>query len=289
VALALILARTGGKHSSRAEAPRQGAPVWFRVPARRRTEIRRVKGAPIVWKELCRPLFSSRLRAILIGGLLILAVAVMTVVLIVTGGPVGVSFVILAQAFHLLFVVRLATSAGGAITREKEARTWPLLLATPLDNKEVVRGKAVGVLRWNLCLLIPLCLLYLFGFVLSPVDVEDLAMLAVSAGMFVLGLTGSILFLLGLGLYLSARLKTTTGAVAATLGIYVVPKLFCCGGWSPLFMWSARGFGPSGGPGYVGLFVMPLLFAFGSAAIYSGLGWLFARAAAGRLRRNVFE
>jgi len=289
VRLASILVGSGGTHSRRSQAARKEADGRLRAHTRRRRAIRRVEGAPIVWKELCRPLFSSRLRAILVVGFLIVAVVVMTVALIATRGPVGVSFLVMGQFFQLLFIVRLAASAGGAITREKEARTWPLLLATPLESKEIVRGKAVGVFRWNLCLLIPCCLLYLLGFAFSPADVRDLVMLVVFAGTFALGMTGSILFLLGLGLYLSVRLKTTTAAVAATLGLYVAPRLFCCGGWGPLFLWSGRALGPTGGPGYVGLLIMPLLAALGSATIYGGLGCLFARAAVGRLRRNVFE
>ena len=110
--------------------------------------------------------------------------------------------------------MRLAASVAGAITREKEARTWPILLVTPLGSKEIVRGKAVGVFRWNLCLLVSLLGLYLLGCILSSADVRDTAMLVVSLGTLILSLAGNILFLLGLGLYFSVRLKTTSAAVA---------------------------------------------------------------------------
>ena len=288
VTLVSILARAGGRHASRSKARREGATGRTRTGVRAWTPIRRVKGAPIVWKELCRPQFLTRWRAILTVGVSIAAIAVMTVALVAARGPVGASFLILAHIFQLLFLVRLAASAASAITREKEARTWPILLMTPLDDREIVRGKAVGVFRWNLCLLVPLCALYLLGHILSPAGAGDLIQRAISLGTLVIGLAGTILFLIGLGLYLSVRLKTTSAAVAATLGIYIAPTLFCCGGLSPLLVWSARVAGPPGTRGPLGMLLVPLLFTVGVAAVYGGLGWLFMRAAAGRLRPNVF-
>jgi len=286
--LVSILARAGGGHASRSKARRETAGRRARTHARPWAPIRRVKGAPIVWKELCRPLFPTRLRAVVTVGVSVVAVAVMSAALVFARGPVGFAFFVLAQILQLLFIVRLAASAASAITREKEARTWPILLMTPLDNREIVRGKVVGVFRWNLCLLIPLCVLYLLGYVLSPPTAGDLIRLAVSVGSLVFGLAGSIVFLLGLGMYLSVRLKTTAAAVAATLGIYIAPKFFCCGGLSPLLFWSVRHAGPPGTQGPLGMLLIPLLLAVGIATVYGGLGWLFVRAATGRLRRNVF-
>ncbi|MBN2129546.1 MAG: ABC transporter permease subunit [Sedimentisphaerales bacterium] len=287
-ALVSILARAGGRHASRSKARPEAGRRRARTHTRAWTPIRRVKGAPIVWKELCRPLFPTRLRAVLAVGVSIVALAVMAVALVLARERVGFAFFVLAQTLQLLFFVRLAASAASAITREKEARTWPILLMTPLDNREIVRGKVVGVFRWNLCLLIPLCVLYLLGYVLSPPIAGNLIHLAVSLGSLVFGLTGSILFLLGLGLYLSVRLKTTVAAVASTLGLYIAPKLFCCGGLSPLLFWSVRTAGPPGTQGPLGMLLVPLLFTVGVATVYGALGWLFVRAATGRLRRNVF-
>ncbi|MGB2863351.1 MAG: ABC transporter permease subunit, partial [Sedimentisphaerales bacterium] len=53
---------------------------------------------------------------------------------------------------HIVFIVvyfffglfRTATSAATSITSEKEARTWPMLLTTPLTEKQVVFGKIIG-------------------------------------------------------------------------------------------------------------------------------------------------
>jgi ABC-type transport system involved in multi-copper enzyme maturation permease subunit len=154
-------------------------------------------------------------------------------------GPLALPFFLLAQLLQLLLVIRLAISAAGAFTREKEARTWPILLATPLDNERIVKGKALGAFQRNLPLLATLLLLYLLASLLGPMDESGFFLFAG------IDLVGIVLFLLGVGLYLSARLKTTTGAVASILALFFVPKLFCCGSLGPLFLLSGR---RSGGP-----------------------------------------
>lgn len=239
--------------------------------------IRRVKGAPVVWKELCTPLFQAR-RQIVFHVVLWAAVAAFIFVMVAFFGPqVYGSFFIPIPILQWLFVIRLGVAAASAVTREKEAHTWAILLTTPLSDEEILKGKLSAAFRRNLALLIPLLVLYLFAVVLGPTYQFGPLLLVLSIGA---GLAGSVVFLLGAGVYLSTRLKTTAGAVATTLGVFLVPKLFCCGVPGPLFLLSP---GSSGGP-FAGMFAVALV----PPAVHVIAGLLCLRAALRRLRRNVF-
>jgi ABC-2 type transport system permease protein len=239
--------------------------------------IRRVKGAPIVWKELCTPLFQAR-RQIVFYVVLWGAVAAFIIVVVAFFGPrVHGSFFIPITILQWLLVIRLGVAAASAVTREKEAHTWAILLATPLSDGEILKGKLIAAFRRNLALLIPLLVLYVLVVVLGPRHRSEPVWLVlfISAS-----LVGSVVFLLGVGVYLSTRLKTTAGAVASTLAVYVVPKLSCCGVPGPLFLLAPGG---SGDP-VARMFAAALVFP----VIYVVAGLLCMRAALRRLRRNVF-
>jgi ABC-type Na+ efflux pump permease subunit len=101
------------------------------------------------------------------------------------------------------------------ITAEKEARTWPILLLTPLSETQILLGKAVGVLRRSLpvwVLLLGHAAFFVAIDLLAPVVILHLAMLA---GWITLFLTGS-------GLFFSSCFKRTTTAVVANLALCAV-------------------------------------------------------------------
>jgi len=250
--------------------------------------IRPVTGSPIVWKERCRPLFQTRRHGIVLICVLAVALACLLILVIRAGGPVHVVLFPLAQILQLLFVLGLAGGAAGSITKEREARTWPILLATPLDDGEIVKGKALGVFLRNLPLLLPLPVLYWLPFVLGPSNQRTAPEFVLWAVLLACGLAGTTLFLLGTGLYFSTRLKTTTAAVVATLAVYYLPKLFFCGFLSPLFVVSAGMLavvgGGSSGPAAPAI----LLIGIAPAAVYVGVGLFFMRRATARVRREVF-
>jgi ABC-type transport system involved in multi-copper enzyme maturation permease subunit len=178
---------------------------------------------------------------------------------------------------HGLLVIRLAVTAASAVTHEKEARTWLVLLTTPLDDDEIVKGKAFAAFRRNTWLLVPLLLLYLGLALQGPGQDFPPFILSTCAG-----LAGMVVFLLGSGLYLSTRLKTTTGAVIFTLAVYLGSRLVC-DKVGPLLLLGAGGrIGPSwrlaGGVSGVALV---------SSALYAVAGLLCLGAAARRLRLHV--
>lgn len=275
---------------TQAEGRRKGAKAGTTTVAQGRSwhrKARPIKGSPIVWKELHRPWFAHGRRSVIYGSVAIVVIVGAFVSLALAGTSPYVVFYLPIMALQLIFIVGVATSAASAIAREKEARTWQILLATPLTDREIVRGKASGVLRRNLLLLAPVPLLYLFFGLSAPRDDASPLSLVVTVLGIVLGLASAVVFLLGLGLYLSVRLKTATAAVAATLGIYFGLKLFCCGGFGPLFLLSGRAMGPDGPAGGIMAFV-PLLFTVVPAIVYGGVGLFLIRLATRRLRRDVF-
>ncbi|UCD51133.1 MAG: ABC transporter permease subunit, partial [Phycisphaerales bacterium] len=279
--LSIVAWVEGRRSGARGRVPaRSGSRIW---PWRR--ALKPVTGSPIVWKELRRPWFRHGRRSVIYASIaLVLAIGALIALLLV-GGRAFVVLLLPIQALQLAFVVAVATAAASAITREKEARTWPILLATPLANREIARGKASGILRRCLWLLAPVPLLSLFFGFSAPLADTNVLWVVLSVARIVVGLAGAAVFLLGLGLYLSVRLRTTTAAVAATLGIYFGSKVFCCG--FPLSLWSGfmmRG-GRLGG-GFMPL--VPLLMSIGPAIVHVGLGLLLLRLATQRLRRDIF-
>lgn len=219
--VALSQAVGGGRSAGR---PREPAPAAqgraVEVPAG--GKVRRVSGSPIVWKELKTPLFSSwrrRLIACLVLGLVLLVAYVLSLEDLDDDDTHTIFIMVYTMVGLLSTTVLSATN----ITTERESRSWPILLATPLDDWAIVRGKLIGVVRRCLPIwLIPLghCLVFsIFGFV-HPVLLLHVFMLAVWA----------VLFLGGTGLLFGTVCRRTTAAVVANLGLalgiwLVVPLL----------------------------------------------------------------
>ena len=97
---------------------------------------------------------------------------------------------------------------------------------------------------------------------------------------FEVGLVGSIVFLMGLGLCLSAYFKTTTPAVVLTFGLFFGSKIFVGLFLGPLSLVGARALGPGG------TFPTVLFLSLVQAAIYSGIGLILGSVAGGAVRPN---
>ena len=243
-----------------------------------RRSIRRVTGSPLVWKERCRPLFQRARRRWL--SLVLMAVAVIvivvSIVMIVVAGQVPPAPIIMGGAYllWLIFFLNAATGSASAIPREKEARTWPILLTTPLGDGEIVRGQALGILRRNLPLLLPIPFLVALAFLL---DSDGLSVPG-SFVLFVMGwlfrTVGGIVFLMGIAFFLGTCVKTTTIAVVATFAVYVVSRMIL----PVMTLMMFRGGGPAAFP--VGGFLQ--------GVVYSGVGIAALHGATRRVRRNIF-
>lgn len=188
---------------------------------------RPVTGSPIVWKELRAPLFRNVRKIV---GLCIFA-GMMLLFYSVVGCFGGLTFSYTHGALVCVLLamglLETAAGAGAAITSEKEANTWPILLTTPLTAWQIVGGKLVGAIRramplW-LFLLVHVALFTLVGIIHIVAAIMVVVIAAVAA-----------LFVASVGLYSSARLRKTGGAVAISL-------------LTPLLLWVVLpGCGPCG-------------------------------------------
>jgi len=286
--IALSEAFGGGKgQSNPAEV---GKAASRRRRRRAALPIRRVDGPPVVWKEMRKP-FSRRGRRDIILYALLAGMILMTFVPMLFAGRrgVGMGYVLfynVMAGFSLIVIIRLAVLSAASITSEKEASTWPILLATPLEDTEILRGKAIAAFRRNVPLLAALVLLRaairLFTMSGGPSPLYSWLYLIPE----VITLAGSVVLVIGLGLYFGIRLKSTNAAVAATVGVYVGLAYFCCGIFGSLLFYPLllRG----GGPGMSFYMLVSLARTVFVGLAYGGLGIFALRRARRRLRYSVF-
>lgn len=295
VVLTLSIRRV--RKTALSEAFDQKRKLWFRRDSKRKIRtysgsvrfdpINPVTGPPIIWKEMRKGVIGRRKGDIVLFMLLVGAFILSAVLILLTGRR-NVSFMVLPSFFmsglYFVVMVRLAVFSAGSLTMEKEARTWPILLTTPLADSEIVRGKAIAAFRRNMLLILMyfglLCLSYIFFRRPGRDDwlVHTLCSLVMSA----CNIAGTVLFVIGSGLYFGARLKTTTTAVAATIGLYFGVTYLLCGLSNPARILFYRSISHQNLPWMV--YAIPIILAL----IKAGFGGVFARRAVGRLRRNIF-
>jgi ABC-type transport system involved in multi-copper enzyme maturation permease subunit len=168
--------------------------------------IRRVVGPPIIWKELRAPIFRHHkiLTCILASiGLILLVGTYYLFAKMLDEEETHAAYAMIFLGVGMLFTIVLPATS---ITTEVESRCWPILLATPLEDKDILLGKFVGTLRrcfpaW-LLLFGHIIAFSLFGFI-HPFAILQTGILAIWIAVF----------LSGTGLYFSSRFKHTTTAV----------------------------------------------------------------------------
>jgi ABC-type transport system involved in multi-copper enzyme maturation permease subunit len=175
--------------------------------------IRRVRGLPMVWKELRSA--GNRRKLTIVG---IAALLLLLITYLLCAADDGLDDVDTHVVYSLVFLAlgMLGTMAvsGAAIASEKEARTMPLLLVTNISDRQVVFAKVVGVLRRSLPYWVPwvlhLALFSLVGYIRPEAWGQVLWIIAwVTA------------FLTGTGLYFSACFRRTTTAVVMNLAVII--------------------------------------------------------------------
>jgi len=108
--------------------------------------IRPVKGPPIIWKEIT----TLRTKNFRLGAIITTTLAVLILTFIY--GYCAYADLLGHKETHIAFIsvffffslFRTATSAAASITSEKEAQTWPILLTTPLTEKQIVFDKIIS-------------------------------------------------------------------------------------------------------------------------------------------------
>ena len=180
--------------------------------------IRRVKGAPVLWKELRAPIIQGAEGRNSIIGLAVTIVALLlTYATCAKEKCLDIDFTHIAYTlmFMLIGMVFQMVLSATCITSEKESRAWPILLATSMNDWQILWGKAVGVFRR--CL--PIWLL-LAGHILLFVSVRYIHPIAI-VHLFML-ISGLVVFLTCVGIYFSVLFKRTTSAVVANFALAVV-------------------------------------------------------------------
>jgi ABC-type transport system involved in multi-copper enzyme maturation permease subunit len=175
--------------------------------------IRRVTDSPVLWRELRAPMIQGAE-----GRNSIIGLAIAIIALLITYGTcehyldeafTQMSYVLMFTVIGSIFTMVLSATS---ITTEKEARSWPILLATSMDDWHILLGKAIGVFRR--CLPIWLLMAGHISLFICIKYIHPVAILHIP-----IFITGLVVFLTGTGLYFSARFKRTTSAVIASFAL----------------------------------------------------------------------
>lgn len=187
-------------------------PAQKKSTRKLRSEIRRVVGPPMVWKEMTctlsrRERFAMTIALAIEGLLIVIAYSFSTLMAFLDYEAAHIMYVWAFLGLAILFTI---TSSATVMSVERESRTWPVLLMTPLTDREILIGKFVGVLRR--CGPIWLALLaYVAAFTWAdcfhPIAIVHVVLISATF----------LLFLSATGFYLGTRFHRTGEAVTANL------------------------------------------------------------------------
>ncbi|MBN2588518.1 MAG: ABC transporter permease subunit [Sedimentisphaerales bacterium] len=190
------------------------------------TKIRKVKDPPVIWKELRTPMLGKHKKFAMVCIFLTLSLLIFIYWLCarerVLDDPDIHSVFVIAFLIIGTFFTIILTATG--ITTEKEARSWPILLMTTLDDRQILFGKYIGTIRR----LIPVWILLFAHVIIFSLDVVINPLSVIQITILVLWI---VTFLFCTGVYFSSCFKHTTTAVivnfvfAATIWIFA-PLLF---------------------------------------------------------------
>lgn len=228
LAWAVRIVRKAALSQAVGENPGPWKPIFHRkAPKKARTRdvnkeqengaIRDVIGSPVIWKELRAPLIQGGKHHSLIGLILAVGALVFTYWMgwkddLLREDNTHMSYVTIFMFMGLVCTLVLAATM---ITSEKELRSWPLLLATTLEDREILLGKAAGVFRrclpvW-LFMAVHVLLFILAGYI-HPIAIVHLLLI----------ILWIVVFLTGSGLYFSSLFRRTTTAVVANMALAIV-------------------------------------------------------------------
>jgi ABC-type transport system involved in multi-copper enzyme maturation permease subunit len=175
--------------------------------------LKEVIGSPIVWRELRKPLLRDKVVQI-IATCAVLFYLLYTYAFLGASGMMGdgATQATFVSMFLLAGMLCTAIDSATSIAPEKQARTWPSLLCTPVSDWHILLGKAGGTAFR--CLPVWLFLaghVVIFTLVgsLHPIAMLHLLLLSVSM----------IVFLIGAGVYFSMLSRRATSAVLMNIGL----------------------------------------------------------------------
>ena len=186
--------------------------VDARGARKRAATVRRVVGPPMIWKELtCTLTRRQKFATTLTIGVevLMIGIAYLFPFVMAVFGYELTHLVFLWAFLGLGILFTLSTSAT-LICAERESGAWPVLLMTPLRDRDILIGKCVGMLRRCGPVWLPL-LAYIAAFTYAdcfhPLAVVQTLIMILSV----------LIFLSATGFYFGTRFSRTTEAVTANL------------------------------------------------------------------------
>ncbi len=293
-----------GRHMGPAPERRRIRAVLFGRGARTDTTISPVTAAPILWREW---IHAGRRRTWVMAALFILLSLGLTIPVALFPAWMALAQVqsLLSTGFSLLVILRTLAMACTTIIAEKDARTWPLLLTSLLDDRDIIRHKVVAVLARNAPLWLALLIsqiaqaavqLYAStaaaGTSTSMLDESTFAIV-----FFVIRLINSLVsclafpvLVVGIGLYTGLRCKRRTAAIglgivgilAVQIGLVIVMGLLTMAMF-PLFMV----FDVNAAFFYIPIAISQLATIVLTSGCFLGLGLLLASRTRKRLRACV--
>lgn len=177
--------------------------------------LRSVTGQPVFWKEIREPWFQGRRR------IRTIMMAIITAAILMASYGIGIkerylgedyTQIVYGMVLFLVGMVETLLLSATMITTEREAQSWPILMATPLTSGQILFGKAAGVVRksipaWFL-LAVHLLIFTLVGY-LHPAVALHLGIIGAGIGFFTLSS----------GLFFSSICRKTTTAVMANVAL----------------------------------------------------------------------
>ena len=249
--------------------------------------FKHITGSPIVWKEMYSGFWGTGKtdRAVTVLLIVLFCLNAILFAFSAVNRNIRIFPSYIMSGMYLIIMVRLAIATAGGIAGEKESRTLPVLLVTPLENKEIIHGKITAALWRN----IPLLILYFFLLCIFYYGINNpWYVLLISLPLQILGLVGSVLFVVGSGSYFGIRFKTTTAAIAATIGSYLVLNLFL-GMFNPFrYILYNRVLYGRVIRSQTTMMALSILVSIVPTVVIGILGIFLERRAVRRLRRNIF-
>ncbi len=181
------------------------APVPERIAERERT----VSDRPVLWREVRQATFGSRRRFLVVLGL---TASILAFLYFRVGFDEGALHAVIAVIGAIAVMAQAVFLTAGSIGGEREAKTWDVLVCTPLTGREIVLGKFAGALRiqWFLPIvaLAHIALAAMLGYV-APIFLVHIAIIY----------AGPVFFFSATGTLMSLSFRKTTVAAACNLAL----------------------------------------------------------------------
>lgn len=174
-------------------------------------KVRRISGSPLVWRKLRTPMLQRKTARVVF---LVISLVLLGWSYVVTGASGALddaeTHASYAVFFTLMGIVATTVLAATGISSEKETRTLPILLTTPLSDWHIIWAMVVEVFRRSLGVWLFLLIHMAVGSVLGllhPLVVLHMIMLVASV----------VIYISGTGLYFSSRYRKTRTAVSTNM------------------------------------------------------------------------